>query len=476
VPCYTSHAPPPQKKRSIIYPVVNITGKFQRIIEGGRAIFQRPETLVPIFVLWFGTIAAAGLTFMVQVILARVLGAEQFGVFAAALATVTLLAPFAGFGIAGYWLNVYGREGWQARRWLPGSFHFLILSTSVVLSLVPIWAWLGPHDSLTRWLLVILAVHILGQTAVALTSAKYQLEGQHARLASWQFIPHLLRFMGIGALILLIGRSQIQAIHVAMVFAAVALALLSFGAYQMVQMARGWFALEGHGASTLIMDAPKGRPGVLDVMSASWPFGLAGIFYLIYFQCDIILVKYLVDETAAGIYNVAFVVMAAVYLFPSVVFQKFLLPKLHRLAHHDTDKLYQMYRFGNAIMLAAGLTAMVLLWLIVPILLPWLFGEEYRGAISLLMILAVAAPFKFLASSAGAILTTRDFVHVKVRIMGGAAVLNVIMNLLLIPQFGAAGAAVTTVFTEFMLSIIFYYKLMEYFAVDRTPPTLLGLK
>ncbi len=86
------------------------------------------KALVAISLLWFGSLAGAGLAFITQVVLARELTPAGYGVFAAALATVALLAPLAGFGVQGFWLKAFGVEGWGAVRWLTQSFRFVITS------------------------------------------------------------------------------------------------------------------------------------------------------------------------------------------------------------------------------------------------------------------------------------------------------------------------------------------------------------
>ena len=60
--------------------------------------------------LWLGTLIGAGLAFLTQIILARKLGSEYFGMFSAVLAMVTLVTPLAGFGISQLWLKVFGQE------------------------------------------------------------------------------------------------------------------------------------------------------------------------------------------------------------------------------------------------------------------------------------------------------------------------------------------------------------------------------
>ena len=262
-------------------------------------------------------------------------------------------------------------------------------------------------------------------------------------------MPNLLRFVGVLALVLFVAKEDRAAAHAALVYAGVAFLILLMGGYQILLMARGQLALEGHEiASDCLSIQKSGSPGPVAAALAAWPFGAAGVFYLIYFQSDIVLIKYLVNESAAGLYNVAFVVMTAIYLLPSVVYQKFLLSRLHRWAHHDVEKLHQTYRVGNLIMLLLGSGAMMMLWLLAPLVLPWMFGDDYLGAVPLLMILAIAAPFRFLASSAGAMLVTRNHIRHKVFLMGGAAIFNIVLNFALIPQYGAKGAAASTVMTE----------------------------
>lgn len=192
------------------------------------------------------------------------------------------------------------------------------------------------------------------------------------------------------------------------------------------------------------------------MLTQTWPFGLATIFHLVYFQSDIILLKYINGDEAAGVYNVAFTVMAAVYLFPSVIYQKFLLPKMHRWANHDRKRFYQVYRQGNIAMLVLGVVAMLAIWGTAFWAIPLLFGAEYRQSFVVINILAVCAPVVFVASSVGATLVTQEHMVRKVKYMGIVAVLNVVLNFTLIPGFGAVGAAVATVISNLVLLVIYY--------------------
>src|SRR5690554_2189477 len=195
--------------------------------------------------LWLGSLAGAGCAFLTQVVLARVLGPNTFGIFASALATVTLLVPLAGFGVAPFWLKVFGEEGWQARRWWPGSFRFVCVSTLVVLISLALWAGFGPHGALMQSALFLMLVYVLGQVVLELVSSKFQLEEQYALLAIWQFLPHFLRlvFVALGAWWFNQTFGLLEAVSV---YTVISLILFLAGAWILVRMHKGDFFLAGH--------------------------------------------------------------------------------------------------------------------------------------------------------------------------------------------------------------------------------------
>lgn len=414
---------------------------------------SKKQAVKTISLLWLGSILGAGCAFLTQMLLARELGPAAFGVFAAALAMVALVTPLASFGVGGFWLKAFGQEGWQAVRWLRGSLKYTLLTTFLVLAALFCWAMFGPHDATTRGLLMVLSVYLLGQVAVELVSAKLQLEERYLALALWQFLPHLLRLLLVAMLALVLIK-WMTLNNVAYVYAMISVSVFGLGAFFMWRMYCGQLALKGHGEADRSASPSTSLSSMKQVAAQSWPFGLAGVFYLIYFQSDIILLKYMVGDEAAGIYNVAFVIMVAVYMLPSVIYQKFLLPKIHRWAIHDRERFYQAYRTGSWVMLILGLLAMLTIWLLAPWGLPILFGIHYQESVLILMILGLGAPARFLTASVGAMLSTQNHVINKIYIMALAALVNVILNIIYIPVYGVIGAALTTVITEILLGFM----------------------
>ncbi|MDP1624579.1 MAG: oligosaccharide flippase family protein [bacterium] len=421
-------------------------------------LMSKEHAIKDILLLWVGAIFGAGCAFLTQVILARRLGPTDFGVFAAALATVNLLIPLAGFGIPQYWLKVFGTEGWSATRWLSASFKYIAFSTMFVLIFLIIWALFGPNDKLTTLILIVLSFYVLGQVSLELVGAKFQLEEKYTRLSIWQLMPHFARLVAV-ALLAYFFTKWMEVTNIAYAYACIAVIAVIIGIYQLYRMQLGTFELKGHskkGNATPIQNQTE-TLGISNVISNVWPFGLAGLFQLINYQSDIVLVKYITGADAAGIYTVAGLVMTAVYLMPSTIYQKFLLPKIHRWANNDRAKFYRVYRQGNVVMLFMGIITLLGIWATSQWAIPLLFGEQYQESVVLLNILAVSAPIVFVNHSVGATLVTQEHMKQKVKFMGAVAIMNLLLNILLIPSYGAQAAAVTTVFSNLTLLAIYFF-------------------
>ena len=103
-----------------------------------------------------------------------------------------------------------------------------------------------------------------------------------------------------------------------------------------------------------------------------------------------------------------------------------------------------------------GILAMLIVWTLSSWALPILFGDNYIESVLLLNILAICLPILFVASSVGATLVTQEYMRVKVKYMGVVAILNIALNIILIPMLGALGAAISTVLSNCVLLIVYY--------------------
>lgn len=402
--------------------------------------------------LWMGSLLGSGSTFIIYMILARELGVEQFGLFSSAFSMVTILSILAGFGVAQSWLKHFGKEGWQATRWLPSSFRLVSFYIVFVLVILFIWAYFGPHDDVTKEILYIFSVFIIGQMVIELVSVKLQLEEKYFTLAFWQLLPNFSRLVFVASFIYLFSIS-LEVTQLAYIYTGIALVFIIIGIYQLHHMNQNNFDLKGHGERK---NAEVIIPNTKETFSHSWAFGLAGVFAFIYLQSDIIMVKYMVGNSEAGYYNAAFVIITAILMFPAVLYSKFLLPKYHRWANHDKAKFYEVYQKGNIAMLISGIIIMFCVLFLSNFFIPIIFGDGYENTIILLKILSLTLPFYFVAYSVGATLVTNEHMKLKIKLMGFVAFVNIVLNILLIPKYAASGAAIATLLSNILLLLLYY--------------------
>jgi O-antigen/teichoic acid export membrane protein len=405
--------------------------------------------------LWIASLLGALAAFGLQITLARNLSVESYGLFVTALAISALMIPLVGFGVSQFWLKVYGQEGAGATRWLRSSFIFLLFNSLLVLFIFFLVTMVGCIGEKIEQLLLWMLVFVLGQVVVELVSARLQLEERFFALASWQFLPHFLRLLFVTIAILATSESSVDVNSIAIIYAVVSVFFTVSGFYLLLMMKRGEWQLKGHHSDDMRLKY-ECKPSLEALIRGLWPFGLAIFFQIIYYQSDIVFLKYMVGVEAAGYYNVAFSIIAAIYLLPAVIYQKYLLPKMHRWANHDQKKFFQVYELGNRVMLVLGMLGLLGVWVSGFWAVPMLFGPQYFDSVGILNVLALSIPLIFLAFNSGATLVTKDNMKKKVIYMGSAAVLNIILNFILIPAYQEIGAAIATLITNLVLVALYY--------------------
>jgi O-antigen/teichoic acid export membrane protein len=409
------------------------------------------RALSAVSLLGITTAIGAGMAFATQVLLARELGPSSYGLFTSSLATVSMVAPLAGFGLSQYWLQVYGVEGWMANRWLRPSLRFIAASTLLTLSIIVLWSLTGAPPDARGTLLLLLPV-VLGILTVNMLGSQQRLEDRHGALALWQLMTPGSRLL-VAVLLLLIP--TLAGRFVAIGFGVISLCVALLAVPQLVTVLRGGMRLHGHGPQPAIATIDD-SPGVLHLWSQAWAYGLQAVLYPIFFQISTILLKYLSGNAQAGIFSVALGVMTAIYLIPATLYQKFLLSKLHRWAVHDPGKFWMVYRYGNIAMLVSGVLIGALLAATAPWAVPIAFGEKYRPVVKILILLALCVPIRFLSTGVSSALLNEQHMRYRVYVMGLSGAIVILLNVLLIPTYRGMGAAVATVVGEAAMLLGFY--------------------
>lgn len=189
------------------------------------------------------------------------------------------------------------------------------------------------------------------------------------------------------------------------------------------------------------------------IWKTCFPFIVINGATMIYFKSDMILLKHLQpDLNVVGYYGAAFQFVEGVILLSTPIVH--MLFRQMRLNWLDPEAFFRR--------LATSLTAAVLIALVcvfagelfAPELIVMIFGETYRPAAALLPLLMMALIFllpNFILTQ-GIIALNQERYYAFAASL--CAAFNVGLNLFLIPLYSATGAAVSTVATEALLTLL----------------------
>ena len=184
-------------------------------------------------------------------------------------------------------------------------------------------------------------------------------------------------------------------------------------------------------------------------------------------QVDSILIGYYLNPTEVGIYAVAVLLAQTLTLIPGAV-QGVTAPATATLyGKGDIEGVRRLYysTLKKSLLISAG--SAVLIAALGPYIIALLFTEEYLVSYVPLLILLLGYTVDASFAAVGATLSSIGKVHIPFRISTVCGVLNVILNILLIPILGIRGAALATAATMIM-SFGITVKIIHHYIGDHT--------
>jgi PST family polysaccharide transporter len=178
-------------------------------------------------------------------------------------------------------------------------------------------------------------------------------------------------------------------------------------------------------------------------LSEGFPLLLAALAVMIYMRSDIILLGKLSGYGAAGIYSAASQISEACALLP-LAFAPALFPMLVRWHKQGADFYHRQFEKLFLGTIVAGVCISLGLTITAPVLIPLLFGPSYAASVTVLRILAWAPPFVFIGIMQTGYDITEGLTWVATLRTAIGALINISLNLLLIPRYGPSGAAIAT--------------------------------
>lgn len=190
------------------------------------------------------------------------------------------------------------------------------------------------------------------------------------------------------------------------------------------------------------------------LLKNSYPFIWANLLVTVYTQMDRIMVGSLVGDAETGIYSAAMTIANLWIFIPNALIDSSrpLIMSLKAAGRNERYHLRyrQLYCGIIWVSIAAGIFFTIFSRPIIGII----YGRDYYEAIPVLMVLIWSRLFSLLGTARNIWMICEELSQYVKWFVGLGAVINVILNFLLIPVLGANGAAIATLVTEFISSFV----------------------
>ncbi|NYT11840.1 MAG: flippase [Methanomassiliicoccales archaeon] len=403
------------------------------------------------------TIAKAitmALGFVFLVLLARYLGDVDFGKLGFAQSFTEFLVVFADIGLSTVTIRELARRKDQTPKFLSNIFMIKLLLSIATFGLIALVInLLGyPQDT-------VMVVYIIGGSAI-ITSFSAFLRSIFRAFERLEYeaalnIVKSIIVTSVGISILFAGYGLIEVAYAYIIAAVIdfglALILVTF------KFSRPEFKLDPEFCKRIIYLA--------------LPFTVTILFGIIYLQIDIVMLSIMKGDAPAGWYKAATTLIYSLVFIPEV-FGYAIFPVMSRLFISSKELLRRLLERSMKYLFMIGLPIAILTVAVSGEIIPFLYGEEYEPTIMILQILALYLPLRFMNHATGYTLSSTDRQSRRAISAILAAVFNVCLNLILIPIYGANGAAMATVATEVVLFSFYYLFVSAHFHRVKLTPVL----
>lgn len=386
-----------------------------------------------------GQVGVFLLGFLTQIILARTLAPDGKGLFSLVILVITVIFTFVHGSLGAANSHFTGRNrNWESAI-VGNSLLLAILVGGLCLVLVQLYA-----DNLLSVLLPNVDANLVKYTALVLPAlllleySSTTVMGQD-RIGRFSVIITLRELMLTVSLLVLVVVGDLTVRNALTVWVAAAGVVSLFAVYSAWSGSRFRIALSIRVWFSMVKFSAQAH--------------LANLSTFLKMRADMLIMGYYLDISEVGYYSIAMAIVMALWYLPASIAQV-LIPYIswrdNEAGDKLTPKLCRIAVFVNAV---ASLMIGAFGWLGIKII----FGAQFLPAYPVLLILLPGAVLFSLAKLLSGDLGGRGLPKYAMYISLFVMIVNIIMNLVLIPEWRMAGAALTASFTHALAGLLFLW-------------------
>ncbi len=374
------------------------------------------------------------IVFAVGIYVAKYLGAKNYGVLQYYYSLVLLIKPLANLGLENIIIKKIVEKKFPMKDTLETGFILKLISSTILLLIFIFYSLVKLENSnviIFNTLLLILlfqSFNVFECFFQSIIKSKYSVV---ARIVA-------ITISGSIKVILVLLNSPIHYFAVAILIEHILVGIIQYVIF---------IRLNGGLKYRLNHSIAK------ELLAESWWLILAGIPAVIYLRIDQVMLGKMSTMEETGLYSLA-VKFSEVFYFAPVIIVSSILPLLIRNFKSNINSFYLVieYYIKSVTFLSIFITSMALL--LNEKIFYFLFSNQFLGIDKVFIIHLMALPSVFLGYLFSKIFIIENKSFLNLISSTSIAVINVLLNLIFIPRYGALGAAAATSISYFFRIVI----------------------
>ena len=388
-------------------------------------------------------IIASICAFLWTIIIARYLGVSDYGIVSFAISFTTLIGILMDLGISTYIVRELAKNKSLITKYFNNIFLFKVILAIGLFFLSGIILILFGYSNLKILVTMIFTVELIVMSLTGFLIGVFQ----SIEKVKYQAIGSILN-----SILLLIG----ILITINFDWGVVSIAVAYTVAYSIyfTYMLLNYFKYFNFPNFELDFKFIK------EVVKGAIPFGLTQFFYSIYFSIDIVMLSYLTGDYSTGIYKSAYNI---IYVFTTffIVYQGVAFPVMSKFFKESQNLIKVSYELSVKYLLLIIIPLSIGIFLYARPLVDLIYSNNFSLASTPVQILIWSVSFLFVNGAASILLNAIDKEKIVTKIYILAAIFNIFLNLILIPMFNYDGAAIATVLSEMLITVLTLYHIFK---------------
>jgi len=204
------------------------------------------------------------------------------------------------------------------------------------------------------------------------------------------------------------------------------------------------------------------------ILIGALPFALNILTTTVYVQIDLLLLNLWQGDAASGYYKAATSLVIPLSIVATSV-NRALFPDMARSFFSSLPRLTRTVESSIRYLFMLGWPMALGLALLAPQVIHLVYGSEFAPSVLCLRILAFIVPMRYINNTMGATLTATDRQGWRATMILLSALLNLLLNLFMIPAWSYVGASISTLLTEIFITIALYVTMRRHLSAVRLP-------